>query len=581
MTVTSTDGAGARVVAGDEDGGLLPVRSVNAHRFCPRLFWFEEVEGVFVDNEHTIEGQHVHRRVDRPGGSLAAPEGPEGPPWHARSLWLSDAALGVSGKLDLVEEDATSSGVFPVDTKKGRSMDGALWPADEVQLTLQALLLRSAGYRVDSIAAWYAEERRRVRVELTDELVAAAVAEVSAANATRAGAHAPAPLDGSSKCLGCSLNVVCLPDETRRLSLVDALEAEVADQAAVRRVVPPRADRMPVYVQSTGATLRKSGAELLVVPRGEDEPEHRVGLDRVAQVNVYGMVNVTTPLLQECLDRSIPLCFFSSGGWYRGRTASSGNRQVAVRLAQYRAMEGLAGLEVARALVADKIANGRTLLRRNMARGDEADGPGGDDGVLKELRRHARQAVEAESTASLLGYEGAAARLYWGAYSELLARDDEAFRMSGRNRRPPRDRANALLSFGYGMLAKDAELAVSGVGLDAWLGVYHTAHHGRPSMALDLMEPFRPLVVDSVVLQMVRRREVTADDFIVAGQQVSMKPHARKAVIRAFERRMDELVTHPVFGYAITYRQVLWVQARLLARYLMGELETVPTFRTR
>lgn len=232
-------------------------------------------------------------------------------------------------------------------------------------------------------------------------------------------------------------------------------------------------------------------------------------MGHVASVNVYGQVHVTAPVIQACLDRTIPICFFSSGGWYRGRTVASGNRQVHVRVAQYRALAGQGALGVACRLVADKIANQRVILRRNRSGEDEVSAT-----TLKELRRLGRQALEVDSMESLLGTEGAAARLYWEHFGALVARDDEAFAMKGRNRRPPRDRTNAMLSYLYGMLTKDLVQAVEGVGLDPHLGFYHTPHHGRPSMALDLMEPFRPLVADSVVLGMVRRRELQAGDFI-------------------------------------------------------------------
>jgi CRISPR-associated protein Cas1 len=131
------------------------------------------------------------------------------------------------------------------------------------------------------------------------------------------------------------------------------------------------------------------------------------------------------------------------------------------------------------------------------------------------------------------------------------------------------------------LLTKDCVLAVRTAGLDAYLGVFHTTHHGRPSMALDLMEPFRPLIADSVVLGVIRRREVSSDGFKNTGQAVAMEQPARRALIAAYERRMAEEITHPLFGYRISYRQVLSVQARLLARTLTGEIDAMPSFRTR
>jgi len=163
----------------------------------------------------------------------------------------------------------------------------------------------------------------------------------------------------------------------------------------------------------------------------------------------------------------------------------------------------------------------------------------------------------------------------------MVGRDEPAFLMGGRNRRPPEDPTNALLSFGYALLVKDCVLAISGCGLDPHLGVFHTPHHGRPALALDLMEPFRSIIIDSVVLQMIRRGEAKPDDFVRTGQAVAMKPRVRKKLISAYERRMDELVTHPVFGYRISYRRILAVQARLIARFFCAEIDDMPSFRTR
>jgi len=200
---------------------------------------------------------------------------------------------------------------------------------------------------------------------------------------------------------------------------------------------------------------------------------------------------------------------------------------------------------------------------------------------LLRLKRLVGQATEAADAPSLLGVEGEAAKLYWRIFSAMVSRDAPAFVMQGRNRRPPRDPTNALLSYGYALLCKECLLAVSGVGLDPYLGMFHKPHHGNPGLALDLMEPFRPLLVDSVVNAMVRRGEVHEDDFVCSGPAVGMKKSAKKALLSAYERRIEEQISHPLFGYKISYRRVLHVQARLLSRLFLGELSEMPSFRTR
>jgi CRISPR-associated protein Cas1 len=155
------------------------------------------------------------------------------------------------------------------------------------------------------------------------------------------------------------------------------------------------------------------------------------------------------------------------------------------------------------------------------------------------------------------------------------------FDFAKRNRRPPRDPINALLSLGYGVLAKDLTVICATVGLDPYLGFYHQPRFGRPSLALDMMEPFRPLVVDSAVISAINQRMITTDDFISAGDAVALTPRGRKSFYLAYEQRMDQLVTHPMFGYRVSYRRLIEIQVRLLARLLTGEIMRYPVFVTR
>ena len=183
---------------------------------------------------------------------------------------------------------------------------------------------------------------------------------------------------------------------------------------------------------------------------------------------------------------------------------------------------------------------------------------------------------------SLLGYEGTAARFYFGAFAKMLKGSAaQDFDMAGRNRRPPKDPVNALLSLAYSLLTKDCALAASVVGMDPLLGFLHQPRYGRPALALDLMEEMRPLVADSVVVTALNTGVVEEADFVRSPAGCALKTPGRKRFIEAYERRMDQLVTHPVFGYRLSYRRILELQARLLGRVLLGEIETYPAFRTR
>lgn len=200
-------------------------------------------------------------------------------------------------------------------------------------------------------------------------------------------------------------------------------------------------------------------------------------------------------------------------------------------------------------------------------------------------------AQRADSIETLLGVEGNAARVYFEHFAGMIKLDepgeanpaaaDFAFDFEGRNRRPPRDPVNALLSLAYSVLAKDLTIISHAVGFDPYLGFFHQPRFGRASLALDLMEPFRPLIADSAVLSAINNRMVGRRDFVRAGRSVALTPEGRKAFFRAYEQRMDALATHPLFGYRVNYRRILEIQARLLARVLTGELLTYPVFVTR
>lgn len=580
--------------AGDEAPLLVPARMINETLYCERLLYLEWAQGEWADNAFTADGHAVHRRVNKAGKPLAAAPDAENEtaeeerPYAARSVWLSSERLGITAKMDLVEVDGAQ--VIPVEYKRGTRPnvpDGAYLP-ELAQVCAQVLLLREHGYTCPHGEIYYAKDRQRVHIEITEWLIEQTLRARARALSLLDAGVLPPPLEDSPKCHGCSLVGICLPDETRALSS-DALEpATAVDEAAldvgedpwgltvggekpVRRLFPARDDKLPVYVQAQGAMLRLDGERLVVQNKESVVPPVR--LSNTSHVALFGNVHVTTPAIRRLLERGIPLLFFSYGGWFVGQALGHDSKNVELRIAQYRASQDRPQcLQLARGFVASKILNCRTLLRRNH------DTPSAV--ALSELKQLSRKAREARSIESLLGIEGTAARRYFGEFAGML-KGPQGFDLEGRNRRPPRDPINALLSFCYSLLTKEFSVAVRGAGMDGMLGFYHQPHFGRPSLALDLMEEFRPVIADSVVIGVINNAVVQSEDFIHAAGAVSLTPAARKRVILAFERRMDQLVTHPVFDYRISYRRVLEVQARLLSRVLLGELRRYPEFRIR
>lgn len=539
---------------------LVPARMVNEFSYCKRLFFLEWVHAQFADNVDTVEGRWHHRVVDQPSG--AAPEPHEGDVTAARSLMLSSASLGLVAKVDLLE--GRDGAVVPVDTKRGSPPDvpeGA-WEPERVQLCIQGLLLREAGYRCDEGVLYFAEARQRVTVPFGDDLVARTQALADEVRQVAASSMAPPPLVDSPKCPRCSLVGICLPDE------VNALLAR--SDRPPRRLVPRLDAPKPLYVTEQGAWVGRDHGRIEVTRKRE--PLASVRLIDVSQVCVFGNVQVSTQLLRELFARDIPVCFFSYGGWFSGMAHGLPSKHVDLRRRQVAAGQH-GSLELARRMVEGKIRNGRTLLRRNARERPTA--------VIDSLRGLAAQAATASSVSTLLGIEGAAARLYFECFPLMLREDKRlpgaVFDFRLRNRRPPRDAVNCLLSFTYALLVKDLTAVALAVGFDPYLGFLHRPRFGRPALALDVAEEFRPLVAESVVVNAINNGEVGESDFVVRAGGVALTASGRKAVLSGYERRLAAQVRHPVFGYRVSYRRVFEVQLRLLAAYVLGEVpEYVP-----
>lgn len=595
---------------------LVPARMINEVLYCERLMYLEWAQGEFTDNEFTIDGRAVHARADTPGGALPPPaspsagavgrgddddeeeaDGEEPPPYQARAIWLSSESLGITAKIDVVEGDANGT-VVPIEYKRSAAPDvpeGAFLP-ERAQLCAQVLLLREQGYACDHGEIYFARSRRRVAITIDEELVETTRTAARRARELTASGELPDPLVESKKCEGCSLVGICLPDETNLLRgyrppdddnapapdadpmaafwpLPDPSAEQVEADVTLRQLQPARDDRLPLYVQEQGARVAVSGEELIV--KGRKTADVRARLPNVSQVTLFGNVQISTQALRTLFERGISVSFMSTGGWFYGRATGTASKNIDLRVAQHRAMaDPEVCLGLARGVVASKIRNCRTLLRRNHSEPSEV--------TLSELEQLAKKAENAAALPSLLGIEGTAARSYFAAFAGMLKGGaSDVFDLDGRNRRPPRDPVNALLSLAYSVLAKEIAHAASSAGLEPLLGFYHQPRFGRPALALDIMEEFRPIIADSTVISAINNGVVDVDDFIEHPTGVALKEAGRRRFLLAFERRLDQLVTHPVFGYRISYRRVLEVQARLFGRFLLGEIPSYPEFRTR
>ncbi len=553
----------------------IPVRALNQVTYCRRLYYLQYVDCVMPTNEHVEAGLHDHRRVDDP--ALAQRTRKEGDAARTRSVALSSEALGISGVLDQVEE---KNGVeYPVETKHGfapRNDQGqpTTWDNDAVQLCAQAMLLEeSTGRPVPRGFQFYAATKERVEVAFDETLRAKTLEAIQTCRKLSAQESPPEPLPAElrHRCFGCSLAPVCLPEETL-FQITRPAEPLKATPAGLTRVIPEGDDGAILYVQEPGSSVGKRGEHLVVKKHNQEIT--RVPMHAVRQVVVFGNVQVSTQALQTLLENGIGVSILTGYGKFIGGFQPAPAKNVGLREAQYRRFADPAEcLILAKAVVKAKLGNQRTLLMRSLRSGEER---GSDEPAAMAMADLIRKTEDAGSPESLLGLEGQGAALYFGEFNKFLKQvPGRGFDFTSRNRRPPRDPVNALLSFAYALLTKDCFSAVCTVGFDPYKGFFHANRHGKPSLALDLLEEFRPVIADSVVLTLLNNEMVTRADFMVWKDGCHLTEGGRKAFFTAYEQRKATVVTHPVYGYRMSYSRMLEVQARMLAAYVRG---TVPAY---
>ncbi len=352
-----------------------------------------------------------------------------------------------------------------------------------------------------------------------------------------------------------------------------------------------------LYLTEQYSLVKKDGDTLLVqIPadeeRGREERKVRVPLIKVTQVVVYGNCTLTTPVMTALLEQGVEVCFCSYYGRFMGRLTPPMGKNSLVRLHQHRGHnDPQRAFALARAFVHGKLANMRAmLLRANRKRQDSAIAQAADSlkGVIARVEQLNPAEVEppedpgrpqeSSSYGTLLGLEGAGTSRYFGVFDRLLKEDWD---FHGRNRRPPRDPVNSLLSFGYVLLTNSAASAVNLVGLDPYVGFLHSSQYGKPALALDIIEAFRPLIVDSVVLTLLNTRMLSRDDFQEEFGAWRLTDGGRRTFLQKFEERLDTEIRHPVFEYRTTYRRNLELEARLVAKWLLGEIPQFEPFMVR
>lgn len=333
-----------------------------------------------------------------------------------------------------------------------------------------------------------------------------------------------------------------------------------------------------LYVTTHGSYLTKDGENVVV--KIENQERFRVPIHTLEGIVCFGFMGASPSLMALCAEKNVSLSFLSEHGFFLGRVTGKVSGNVLLRRNQYRmADQKDVSLPIAQIIIAGKIVNCKTVIQRALRDHPNAMNAESVDSVIKTLSAKQKQVFRTRDFDMLRGVEGEAAQEYFGMFDQMILTQKDAFYMQGRNRRPPLDNVNALLSFVYTLLMHEVRSALESVGLDPCVGFLHTDRPGRQSLALDMMEELRPYLADRLVLTLINRKQVDSKGFLKrdAGG-IIMDDKTRKEVISAWQKRKQEEIVHPFLQTSIPIGLLPYCQALLLARYIRGDMEKYPVF---
>ncbi|MFN6474379.1 MAG: type I-MYXAN CRISPR-associated endonuclease Cas1 [Nostoc sp. SerVER01] len=530
----------------------IRVSALHALAYCPRLFYLEEVEELYTQDAAVFAGRRLHAELEKQ----------EDEEWE--ELFLESEELGLRGRLDALR---TRDGqTIPYEHKRGRAhrdenKQPQAWESDRLQILAYAFLLESTlGITVKEGRIRYHADNVLVHVPLDDAGRAAVREAIEQARILRQSTHRPPVTNNERLCARCSLAPVCLPEEAR---LAHDKEWQPI------RLFPEDDERQVIHILEPGTCVGRTGEQIKITRR--NQPVETVPARQVGQLVLHSFSQISTQALHFCADQGIGVHFISGGGRYLG---SFDTRQGSIqrRIHQYAALSSPdTCLELARKLVVCRGQGQRKFLMRG-TRG-KTEVPETLDKAIAQMKAVLKQVPQAKSLESLLGLEGNLAALYFSALPCLISKEAASeLHFNGRNRRPPLDRFNAMLGFGYALLLKDVMNAILTVGLEPALGFYHQPRSQAAPLALDLLEIFRVPLVDMTVMASVNRGQWDVKaDFEIRGEQVWLSEAGRRKFVELYERRKQESWKHPVTGYSLTYRRLFELEVRLLEKEWMGE----------
>ncbi|MDW7730062.1 MAG: type I-MYXAN CRISPR-associated endonuclease Cas1 [Bacillota bacterium] len=529
-----------------------PVRVMALHSlaYCERLYYFEEVEGVMIADDQIYSGRALHDTIKQEdGGKLVSRE-------------LSSEVLGLTGKVDYI--NYRDGMIVPYELKRGRARrDGksaASWYADALQVSAYGMLLEEElRCKVNEGRVRYNADNVTVRVSLDDEMRNAVLKAVERAVFLRSNLERPAVTVNDRLCIHCSLAPVCLPEEERFIE---------NDTWEPIRLFPADHDLKTIHVMEHGTKITRRGDIIEIITTAGEIKQFPV--NELEALVLHGYVQITTQAMQLCIRNEVALHWISPGQIYTAGIVTGPNT-VQRRIRQYKALTDCNfSLYLSKALVKAKI---ETAIRYSLraTRGKDRSA-GGIATAIDGMRKCLKEVDKVNSSDELRGYEGLAGKEYFTVFPLLLNDEvQEEMRYIRRSRRPPRDRINAILSFGYTLLYRTVLQAVLVVGLEPAFGFFHTPRSSAHPLALDLMELFRVQLWDIVVVGSINRNQWHIDsDFNVSPGRIWLSDSGRKKAVKLFEERVNQSWKHPVVNYSMTYSRLVELEVRLLEKEWSG-----------
>ncbi len=333
-----------------------------------------------------------------------------------------------------------------------------------------------------------------------------------------------------------------------------------------------------LYVTSPDSYLTKDGDNIVI--RVNNDERFRIPVHNIEGIVCFGYMGASPQLMAMCSDRNIALSFLSESGYFLGRVSGKISGNVFLRRRQYRfADDKSMSLQLSKICIAGKLANCRTVLQRALRDHSNIINQIAIEEAVQTLSYKIKQLTKTESLDVLRGIEGESAQAYFGVFDQLILANKEDFYMNSRSRRPPLDNVNALLSFVYTLLAHEVQAALESVGLDPYVGFLHSDRPGRPGLALDMMEEFRPYLADRFVLSIINRKQVEGKGFkTLETGGVLMNDDTRKELLTAWQKRKQEEVQHPYLNEVLPVGLLPYAQALLMARFIRGDIDNYPVF---